>query len=498
MTYEFRQSLKVILLVTSIVVSACNNGSDLNQKSSEKIQISDTSSDYIFNDQGNSIRSDMSFRINRLIEQKGLPSVTIVAFNANEIVWAESFGMANIAQKTEADLDTVYNTASTFKIIVATAVMQLVEDEVIGLDDPINQHLSVPITESPDTTHPLTIRHMLAHRSGFKNARAFKDTDIWSRLPVPSLEEQISTLRFDSLPGEKYSYCNVCFNLWTDMIQTASGRNLETYLRDEILIPVDSKITSPLYPDATMTERFALPYEQFNGQSYAVPQKFLHTLQAGDTYMRPLDMAKFLQSHLDGGQSSSKRVLSDHYVQMMRERQFGGNITLGFEHAVEDGITNLSWDGGIVGGSTVYELEPKHGIGVYIASNSHSSHGDLQDIAQRTRDLLRGDETPYEYEVDEVEHVAVPILSRDKLQAYVGSYRIEGTEIDLKISVLNETLALTNPAGDRLRVIFLTDLQAALSGTNGERIEFRQGDKNAIKSLVLTSGDTSFSAYKIP
>jgi len=455
----------------------------------------DANRDHIVTQRGVPIQADMSLRIEQLLKKQGLPSVTIVAFESKEVIWAEAFGYANLAQNAPATLETVYTTGSTFKVIIATAIMQLVEAGIIDLDDPINSHLSEPIADFSDQGRPLTIRHMLAHRSGLENARKDVATDIWSRRNTSNLRNQISQLRSVTDPGEKFDYCNVCFLLFTDMIQNVTGQSLESYLRDKILIPVGSQYTAPLYPDATMIEMMALPYEQIGGHPYPVPQKFLDTWQAGDTYLRPLDMAAFLQFHLDGGQVSDEKILSEKYVRMMRDPQFGGEITLGFSSAFEEDVQVLGWDGGIRGGSAIYELEPTNGIGVYIVSNSNNSHHHLHDIALRIRDMMRNEDEPYEYEIKEVDHIEPITTSREHLVAYTGTYVIEGAGVELKIHFLNNGLALTNPEGKRIRLVMLDDKDAALIAT-GERVRFNIDETGNISSLILKSGTSSFVARK--
>lgn len=449
--------------------------------------------EYIATQRGVTLRDDLSPRIDDLLEKQAIASISLVVFDADEIIWAEAFGKANVGQNIKAELETVYTTGSTFKVVMATAIMQLIEAGDINLDDPVNTYLSTPIPDLADQGHPLTIRQMLAHRSGLENPRAFDSTNVWSRSRLPSQAEQISQLRAVSIPGETYEYCNVCFLLSADIIENVSGRDLDAYLRDEILLPIGSKITAPLYPDATMTEWMALPYEQHARKAYPIPQKFLHTLPAGDTYLRPLDMAAFLQTHLDG---NDRQLLSQKFIEKMREPQFGGQVTLGFLSSDQNGVQVLEWDGGTIGGSTMYEIEPENGIGIYIASNSHNTHLHLHNIAQRIRDLLRGEDAPFDYVVQSQDGDTPPQLSRNTLQNYVGTYQIENAGVSLSVDILNQGLALTNPTGDRIRLIMLSETEAVLIGTDGERIVFARNDKDDIQTLKLISGGSTFTAIK--
>jgi len=83
--------------------------------------------------------------IEKALKEKGIPSISIALVRNDSIVWKAAFGYANVRTKTPATPDTLYNAASTFKAVTATALMQLAEQGKLNLDHSVNRYLG----ESP-------------------------------------------------------------------------------------------------------------------------------------------------------------------------------------------------------------------------------------------------------------------------------------------------------------------------------------------------------------
>src|SRR3954465_3122933 len=79
--------------------------------------------------------------IQKTLKDTGIPSISIALVRDDRIVWKAAFGCANVRTRTPATPDTLYNVASTFKSVTATAVMQLAEQGKLKLDDPVNRYL---------------------------------------------------------------------------------------------------------------------------------------------------------------------------------------------------------------------------------------------------------------------------------------------------------------------------------------------------------------------
>ncbi|MDJ0751427.1 MAG: serine hydrolase domain-containing protein [Woeseiaceae bacterium] len=471
-----------IALLTSAALTACSYVEAV--PSSSAVSSSIGTQQRFGDSRIQAVKDDISARIQGFINNRGVASVTIIAFTDKDVLWQQSFGYANVGAKLKASHETVYNTGSTFKIVIVTAIMQLVEAGRLDLDLPVNRHLTRPINDFSGQGAPLTLRHMLSHHAGLPPSRPVPDWDIWSRASPPSTEEQIADLTAVALPGREYDYCNICFPLYAEVIEKATSMSLERYLRENILVPIGAKYTEPLYPDAQMVENMALPYEQIGNKPFPMPQKFLESWMAGDAYQRPLDFVTFLRVFLNEGKTEGVQLLSSETVASMFVTQFDSDVSLGFISEVQNGRHVLWWDGGIYGGSAVYHLEPVAGIGVYIASNSNMTTDELHVLARRTRDLLFGTASPSEAKftaLDEPPQVEMP---RQELARFAGTYELEEADVSLRVDILNNHLALTNPAGKRFDIVLTSPHEGVLVGPR-ENIRFTTDDEGVAIGLHI-------------
>src|SRR6476661_7758316 len=116
--------------------------------------------------------------IERTLAENGIPSMSIALVRGDSIVWKAAFGYTNLRSHTPATTETLYSTGSSFKSVTATAVMQLVEQGKMRLDDPINRYLGESmVKDQPEK--PVTFTHILSHWSGLKNGA--ETQPIWSR-----------------------------------------------------------------------------------------------------------------------------------------------------------------------------------------------------------------------------------------------------------------------------------------------------------------------------
>ena len=443
------------------------------------------------------VRSDLAPKIEALIADQAMPSITIVLFGPEEVLWAESFGYANLETRTPATLDTVYNTGSTFKFVVVSAIMQLAEQGRLSLDTPVNDYLTQKIDDFAEEGQPLTLRAMLAHRSGLPASRPVPETDIWSRSLPASDAELLAGLKAVEKPGTRYDYCNICFPVYAEVIRTVTGHSLEDYLRENILLPAGVRYTEPYYPSAAASAAMAFPYSHVGRQPWPIGYKFLQAPYSGDAYMRPLDMVRLLQPFLAGGAAGDFRVLKPDTVQAMLLPVYpDDNFSLGFFSEDERGTRVLSWDGGIYGGSTVYQLEPGNGIGVYIASNSDQTTDLLHKLARRTRELFRAGKSDTEIAPDPLAGSDPVRLSVSARAALAGKYAIaEGGPL-IAIRPMGEQLSLTNPAGKRLELV-MTSPDRGILVASGETITFARDGAGAVRSLRLEGDGYAFEAQRL-
>jgi CubicO group peptidase (beta-lactamase class C family) len=178
-------------------------------------------------------------RVDAAWRASGAPGLSAAVAVGGRIVFSTGVGLADLEHLVPAGPATVYNIGSISKIHAAIAVMQLVEQGRVGLDDEVRRH----VPEFPDKGVPLTVRQVMTHTSGIRHYRddEFADTPGRENVrPIASYSAALALFKDDPLlfqPGAFYSYSSYAVNLLQGVVESAGGRGFEDYLRERVWEP---------------------------------------------------------------------------------------------------------------------------------------------------------------------------------------------------------------------------------------------------------------------
>ena len=186
---------------------------------------------------------DTETLIRNAVDAGDIPSVAACIIKNDQIVWNYSYGFADINQGTRASEETIYTLASISKVVTATAVMQLFEQDEIDLDEDINQYLSFPVRNPHYPDEKITPRMLLTHRSGLAWPND-EDPDFYETYPndsasplfpwikeyiVPGGSEYVSRIWKLIPPGTYELYSNVGAALLGHLVEAVSGDDFNEY-----------------------------------------------------------------------------------------------------------------------------------------------------------------------------------------------------------------------------------------------------------------------------
>lgn len=239
------------------------------------------------------------------MQRKHIPGVTLAVVKEGKVIKSKGYGMANVELNVPATADTVYKIGSISKPIIATAIMILVEEGKIGLDDKVSKYLE----GTPEAWKDISIRNFLAHTGGvvresptFNGNRVQPDADvIKGAYPLP--------LRFT--PGEKYEYCNVGYFSLAEIITRVSGKPWPEFLSERIFKPLGMNATRT-------TTFFDIVPNRATGYSYREDKLFnseIYTaLRPSGAFLSTVgDMAKF-EAALYSGKLLKKETLDQMWT----------------------------------------------------------------------------------------------------------------------------------------------------------------------------------------
>lgn len=168
------------------------------------------------------------------IAAKHIPGVSLAVIRDGKVEKLSAYGLANVELAVPASPQTVFQIQSITKTFTSTAILMLMEEGKLALDDPIGKHLE----GTPDSWKPITLRHLLSHTSGIKDF--INEPTASLRLDVTEAEVLRATaprpLNFQ--PGEKYAYSNTNYHLLAMVIRKITGKSFGDYLQERIFTPL--------------------------------------------------------------------------------------------------------------------------------------------------------------------------------------------------------------------------------------------------------------------
>ena len=274
------------------------------------------------------------------VERKDVPGVVALITDRQRVLYQGAFGVADVSTGRALTPDAMFRIASMTKPITSFALMQLVEQGRLGLDDPAEKYLpelaNLKVFESFDPTtgayklrpasRPATVRHFLTHTSGL--AYPFTST-IWRDFK-PSGGEKFpfgGPLLFD--PGERWHY-STSTDVVGRLVEVISGQKLEDYFRQNIFAPLKMDDTSYSVPEAKGPRMVAQQQRAGAKMDGAVE---LQNPQLGLTIPAPIgggglastasDYGRFVRMFLNRGQLDGTRVMKPETVELMSQNAMG-------------------------------------------------------------------------------------------------------------------------------------------------------------------------------
>ncbi len=216
-----------------------------------------------------------------------IPGVSLLVSRNGEIVRAEGFGFSNVELQVPVKPETLFQSGSVGKQFTATAVMMLVEDGKVRLDDSITKYFP----DAPATWKPVTVRHLLSHTGGFTDYP--KDFDFRKDYTEADLLKIVYKIPLAFPPGTKWSYSNLGYLTLGILIHHVTGTFYGDVLQARIFRPLGMTARIMSEPDIipNRSAGYRLVKDELKNQEWVSP--VLNTTADGSLYFSILDLAKW-------------------------------------------------------------------------------------------------------------------------------------------------------------------------------------------------------------
>jgi len=267
-----------------------------------------------------------------VMAQARIPGLSVAIVKQNQIIYARGFGSRNLKDNLPATPNTLYGIGSCTKSFTALAIMQLVEQGRISLQDPVNKYLSLKIGTADN---PITIHHLLTHSSGIPNlglatSIIYKMNEIYEDwTPLSSFEDLMlhingASKEVAAKPGEKYFYFNEGYTLLGEIIQKATKMKYEDYIKEKILKPLQMNRSTFLKEEFTKDSDAMTPYfiqtKKDTTTTPPVTHPFHNFIYAPGGLISPVtELANYLIATINNGIFRDTKILEPSLLQEMQK-----------------------------------------------------------------------------------------------------------------------------------------------------------------------------------
>jgi CubicO group peptidase (beta-lactamase class C family) len=395
----------------------------------------------------------------------GTGATALVARNG-QVIYKKAFGMANLELNVPMKVDQVFRIGSITKQFTAVAILQLVEQGKLNLQDEITKF----IPDYPTQGFTITIEHLLTHTSGIQDYSRMKDTANRIAGDVTPIEMidyfKNEPMRF--APGTKWEYSNSGYFLLGYIIEKITGKTYAEYLEEKFFKPLG--MTNSLYAnDIKIIKNRASGYSQGNnGVENAQALSMTHPYAAGSIQSTVEDLFKWhlaVHSYKLIKKETLDKAMTKYKLTDGKETAYGYGWRLGYVYE-----SPSTWHGGLINGfMTMAIYLPKENV--YVAVFSNCDCYSPQVVASRLAALATGRSFAYK-------EVAV---DNSLLQGYTGVYENQNEE--QRIITVSENKLYTQAGRGPKTILrayqkdmfFIDELQA---------IEFSRNKKGEIEKLI--------------
>lgn len=177
------------------------------------------------------------------METRKIPGVAFAVVEHGKVVTERAYGSSNLETGTPLGTDGVFELASVTKPFTATAIMLLVQDGKIRLDDPIDKY----IDHAPSAWKEITVQELLSHTSGIKGL-GWVESDGSPLLDITTKRyfDEVAKLPLEFAPGERAEYSDSGYFLLGMIIERVSGMKYAEFMRQRVFAPFGMTSTSIL------------------------------------------------------------------------------------------------------------------------------------------------------------------------------------------------------------------------------------------------------------
>jgi CubicO group peptidase (beta-lactamase class C family) len=372
------------------------------------------------------IKGDKLKPITEAMKEVCIPGVSVAVIHNFELAWAKGYGIRDIEAALPVDASTLFQAASISKPVTAVAVMKLVQDGKLNLDEDINTYLKTwKLPESQLTAeNKVTLRNLLSHTAGV-TVHGFPgyspEVEIPTLVQVLNGEPPANTgnIIVDMEPDAEFRYSGGGYTIVQQALIDQLQKPFEEIMAKLVLEPLG--MINSFYSSSPLNEKQcinATAGHKSDGSQVSYKRHIYPEMAAAGLWTTAEDLAKFaieVQKSLKG---ESNKILTKEFMEIMATPILNGQYNIGLCNEKIGGEWLLGHNGGNEGYSCSMMFHKEKGFGVIFMSNSDNGY-------KIKLPLFRSAAAAYNFE--NILHLDYEIaeLSADEMMLFEGTYKTQ-------------------------------------------------------------------------
>ena len=417
-----------------------------------------------------------------------VPGVSITVFERGKVAWRRSYGWADAARQRAVTPETQFQAESISKSITAFAVLKLVAQGRLDLDQDANTYLKswqIPPSEFTQQ-EKLTVRRLLGHTAGLSDdgfLGYLKAETIPSATQVLNGLGHSAKLAVVAVPGSKFAYSGSGYLVLQQMVEDVSGQPFAKFVQQQVFGPL-GMAHSTFGPEPAAD--VSLAYDRY-GQACPGGWRVYPELGPAGLWTTPTDLALFSMAVQRAAAGGPRAALPAPLARAMLTPG-PGNYGLGMVVRGKGTQRRFFHAGSNPGGYECLMINyPEQEVGIVIMTNS-SQGGLLRD------ELLRAFATEYGLVENPPQRVALVTLPAATLAACTGRYQFErmgAYYLDMSLDKENH-LVLLDPNDGKKNVFLPTADGSFVDMSSGEKAIFTKDSTTGEVATILYNGSLVF------
>lgn len=403
----------------------------------------------------------------------------VLVAKEGDILYEAAFGIADDQADRMNTIDSVFPIGSVTKSFTALAILQLQEQGLLDLQDPLSKYV-----EGHPRGDEITIHQLLTHTAGLAREGLFLGLD---HVDLDANIDYINHMPLQVEPGAAFAYSNAGYQYLAKIISEVSGKAYNTYIQEEILAPL-GMTHSYMGVDETYSENQSIGYEVTDGAPIRMYiYNFSAIIGGGNIYSTLEDMLKYTQTLEGGGlvNESSMKILNQGYVD-------AGGYEYGYGWEVMEKYDTLRYShGGCIGNGGYNSLViryPKEKISLIFLTNNMDTTA-LFAVSGTIEAIL--------FDQPIIMPTALERIKMDQtvLADYEGIYRLEG-DVEIPFTVKNGKLMSFADDGNEYEVIPIGQDQFYYEGHESVQVIFKR-ENGTITGVTFFNHANRFEGRKM-